>query len=51
MRPSVGAPVLVQWSDGKKYPGTVAKVGDGQLMVTMADGSQHWIPESYVKAV
>lgn len=51
LRPSVGAPVLVQWSDGKRYPGTVAQVGDGQLMVTMADGSQHWIPETYVKAV
>ncbi len=51
LRPSVGAPVLVQWSDGKRYPGTVAKVGDGQIMVTMADGSQHWIPDAYVKPV
>ncbi|MFO0589752.1 MAG: hypothetical protein U0441_19590 [Polyangiaceae bacterium] len=47
---SVGAPVLVTWSDGKKYPGTVAQVGKGQYQVTMADGSQHWIPEAFVKS-
>ena len=51
LRPSVGAPVTVQWSDGKRYPGTVAKVGEGQLLVTMGDGSQHWIPDAYVKSV
>jgi hypothetical protein len=49
--PNVGAAVLVQWSDGKKYPGTVAKVGKDQLLVTMADGSQHWVPDGFVKAI
>lgn len=46
---SVGAAVVVTWSDGKKYPGTVAQIGKGQYYVTMADGSQHWIPEAFVK--
>lgn len=52
--PSVGSAVVVQWSDGNKYPGTVAQVGKGQYQglyqVTMADGTQHWIPEAYVKS-
>lgn len=47
----VGDRVTVQWSDGKKYPGTVAQVGKGQYQVTMADGALHWIPEAYVKAM
>lgn len=46
---NVGAAVIVTWSDGKKYPGTVAQIGKGQYYVTMADGSQHWIPEAFVK--
>lgn len=45
----VGAAVVVTWSDGKKYPGTVAQIGKGQYYVTMGDGSQHWIPEGFVK--
>lgn len=48
---SVGSAVTVTWSDGKKYPGTVAQVGKDQYFVTMADGSQHWIPEAFVKGV
>lgn len=47
---NVGAAVMVTWSDGKKYPGTVALVGKGQYQITMADGSQHWIPEAFVKS-
>ena len=46
---SVGAAVMVTWSDGRKYPGTVAQVGKDQYLVTMGDGSQHWIPEAFVK--
>lgn len=49
--PGVGKPVVVQWSDGKQYPGTVAQVGKGQYLVTMGDGSQRWVPEAFVKAV
>lgn len=47
----VGDRVIVHWSDGNKYPGTVAQVGKGQYFVTMADGAQHWIPEAFVKPV
>lgn len=46
---AVGAAVVVTWSDGKKYPGTVAQIAKGQYQITMADGSQHWIPEAFVK--
>lgn len=49
MGSSVGDRVIVHWSDGNRYPGTVAQVGKGQYQVTMADGSQHWIPEAFVK--
>lgn len=49
--PGVGDRVLVQWSDGKQYGGTVAQVGKGQILVTMVDGTQNWIPEAFVKAV
>lgn len=48
-KPKVGSRVLVAWSDGNRYPGTVAAVGQGQYLVTMGNGQQHWIPEAYVK--
>lgn len=44
-----GDRAIVHWSDGNKYPGTVAQVGKNQYLVTMQDGSQHWIPEPFVK--
>jgi len=47
-KPKVGSRVLVAWSDGNRYPGTVAQVGQGQYLVTMGNGQQHWIPEAYV---
>ncbi|AKT38575.1 hypothetical protein [Chondromyces crocatus] len=47
--PRIGSAVLVVWSDGKHYPGTVAQLGSGSYLVTMRDGRQHWIPEGYVK--
>jgi hypothetical protein len=49
-KPSVGSAVLVAWSDGKKYPGTVANVAQGQYLVTMAQGEQIWVAEAYVSA-
>jgi hypothetical protein len=51
MGSKAGDRILVHWSDGNRYPGTVAQVGKGQYLVTMADGSQHWIPEAFVKPV
>jgi hypothetical protein len=49
-KPSVGSRVFVTWSDGNKYPGVVAEVGQGQYFVTMTDGRQVWIPEAYVSS-
>jgi hypothetical protein len=46
--PGVGTRVMVQWSDGQKYPGTVAQVAPGQYLVTMGNGQQHWIAAGYV---
>lgn len=46
--PQVGSQVLVAWSDGNRYPGTVMQLAQGHYLVTMGDGRQHWIPEAYV---
>ncbi len=47
-KPTAGSQVLVTWSDGNKYPGMVADIGQGQYLVTMSDGRQVWVPEAYV---
>lgn len=39
-----GMSVFVQWSDGNRYPATVAQVGGGQVQVTFTDGRQMWVP-------
>ncbi len=44
----IGARVLVTWSDGNRYPGTVAAVGQNQYLVTMTNGQQHWIAANFV---
>jgi len=46
--PTVGARVTVQWSDGQRYPGTIAQIAQGQYLVTMQNGQQHWIPSQFV---
>jgi hypothetical protein len=48
--PKAGSRVLVTWSDGNRYPGTVVQVGQGQYLVAMSDGRQHWVPEASVKS-
>jgi hypothetical protein len=45
---AVGARVMVQWSDGNRYPGTVARVQSGQVQVAFPDGRQVWVPQQYV---
>lgn len=45
---SVGARVLVQWSDGNKYPGTVTASRGGQVEVAFPDGRRVWVPQAYV---
>ena len=45
---AVGPRVLVTWTDGNRYPGTVAQVAQGQYLITRGDGQQHWIGAGYV---
>ncbi|MDC3960119.1 hypothetical protein [Polyangium jinanense] len=49
-KPGVGSTVLVAWSDGNKYPGTVAQIAQGQYFVTMSNGEQYWVAEQYISA-
>jgi hypothetical protein len=46
--PALGQRVFVQWSDGNRYPATVAQLAQGQVFVTMTDGRQLWVPQQYV---
>ena len=39
----VGSQVLVQWSDGNRYPGAVQQLAPGYCLVMFGDGQQHWI--------
>lgn len=45
-----GMAVLVQWSDGNRYPATVSQVGGGQVQVAFSDGRQMWVPSHAVSA-
>ena len=43
-----GARVLVQWSDGNRYPGTVAQEANGQYLIAFGNGAQHWVSLQYL---
>lgn len=43
-----GMQVMVQWSDGNKYPAQVVQVGGGQVCVAFGNGQQMWVPEGAV---
>jgi hypothetical protein len=43
-----GARVLVLWQDGNRYPATVAQVAQGQVLCTMPNGAQQWVPAQNV---
>jgi hypothetical protein len=43
-----GSPVMVQWSDGQRYPGTVTTAQGGQVQVAFPDGRQVWVPQQFV---
>lgn len=43
-----GMQVLVQWSDGNRYPAQCMQVANGQVCVAFGDGRQLWVPESAV---
>jgi pyruvate/2-oxoglutarate dehydrogenase complex dihydrolipoamide acyltransferase (E2) component len=45
---AAGTNVLVQWSDGNRYPGQVVYAAPGQLLIAFPDGRQRWIPQQYV---
>ena len=45
---SVGARVIVQWSDGNRYPGTVTASQGGQVEVAFPDGRRVWVAQAYV---
>ena len=48
---SVGARVMVQWSNGQRYPATVTGSQAGQLEVAFPDGRRVWVPQAYVSLV
>jgi hypothetical protein len=45
-----GSEVLVQWSDGNRYPGTVAQASGDRCLVVFPNGTQDWIPIAYLTA-
>lgn len=45
---AAGTPVLVQWSDGQRYPGVVRESRPDQLLVVFPNGGQQWIPIMHV---
>ncbi len=45
---AVGTQVLVQWSDGRRYPATVMMAANGQVQVHFPDGRQVWVPQNVV---
>ncbi len=45
---SYGQAVMVQWSDGQRYPATVLTQQSGQVQVTFPDGRQVWVPQHFV---
>jgi hypothetical protein len=45
---SYGQAVMVQWSDGQRYPATVMAQQSGQVQVAFPDGRQVWVPQQFV---
>ena len=43
-----GRQVLVQWSDGNKYPATLTQNNGVQSQVTFPDGRQVWVESRYL---
>jgi hypothetical protein len=43
-----GSRVMVQWSDGNRYPATVANAQGGQVEVAFPDGRRLWVAQGYV---
>jgi hypothetical protein len=43
-----GVMVLVQWSNGNRYAGTVLQTSGSQVLVTFPNGQQHWVDVKYI---
>jgi hypothetical protein len=43
-----GTMVLVYWSNGNRYPGTVLHATGSQVLVAFPNGQQHWVDMKYV---
>jgi hypothetical protein len=39
-----GTQVLVQWSDGNRYPAVLQQTVRGQSLVSFPNGTHHWVP-------
>jgi hypothetical protein len=48
--PSPGTMVLVHWSDGNRYPGTVLQAAGGQVLIAFPNGQQQWIDMKFVSS-
>lgn len=45
-----GSRVLVTWSDGNRYPGTVHQISGTSHLIVFPDGQQHWVELPYLTA-
>ena len=45
---NVGSRVMVQWSDGNRYPATVTAIQAGQVQVAWPNGQHAWVPQHAV---
>lgn len=45
-----GARVMVTWTDGNRYPGTVVQAQGGHVLCQMDGGQQQWVPAQNVSA-
>lgn len=45
-----GTMVLVHWSNGNRYPGTILQVSGAQVLVAFPNGQQHWVDVRYVSS-
>jgi hypothetical protein len=43
-----GQAVLVQWSDGNRYPGQVLQSAGDRCLVGFPNGGQDWVPNAYL---
>ena len=45
---AVGTRVQVVWADGQRYPGTVQRSEQGQVLVLFSDGQPRWVDVRWV---